>query len=220
MSGFDTLSTAIASGTARRTGGSLYCSMCSSDRPAICAPRGSAIAMSAMPMTAGPWCIVFHAAPSASASVTCSPHIASSCCTLSTSPVPAYASDSSVTWQKRDTCSLSVLDTSSVASTVSCLPKNSSPSDRHRYLAYGDCRSASERHMSACSTLITMSSLHVDVNTRPSASAAKPDSSIETSPSATSGSSSSSTSARLVPAYARPRPSTAPMQMFTSGLLT
>ena len=42
----------------------------------------------------------FHASPSPSASI-CSPHVASSSCTFSTLPVPAYAHDSRLNWAKR-----------------------------------------------------------------------------------------------------------------------
>ena len=41
----------------------------------------------------------------------CSPAVASICCTLSTSPVPAYAQVSNTTWQYWEMCSSSVLAT-------------------------------------------------------------------------------------------------------------
>mmetsp|Transcript_31070 Transcript_31070/g.68979 ORF Transcript_31070/g.68979 Transcript_31070/m.68979 type:complete len:261 (+) Transcript_31070:1086-1868(+) len=218
MSGLLMWRAARARGTARRTGASPYCSRCSSARAAMRDPRGSAMAMRAMPMTAGPWCTAFQLVPS-SVSM-CSPHMASSSCTLSTSPVPAYASDSRVTWQNLEMCSFRVLDTSRVASTTSCLARNSRPRPKHRYLAKGVCSSASERHISAWRMAITMSSLQVLVNTRPSASAAKPEISMLTSVSVMRGTSSSWTSSRLVPAYARPRPRMAPVRMVGSALPT
>ena len=55
------------------------------------------------------WQLTFQL--SSSLSSMCSPARASSCCTLSTLPVPAYAQDSSVTWAYLDILSFTVLAT-------------------------------------------------------------------------------------------------------------
>mmetsp|Transcript_15417 Transcript_15417/g.38393 ORF Transcript_15417/g.38393 Transcript_15417/m.38393 type:complete len:261 (-) Transcript_15417:1617-2399(-) len=220
ISGLLMLSSASASGTARLTAGSPYCSACSSARPAMVTPSGSAMATSARPSTAAPWCAAFQPAPSSAAPSMCSPATARNSCTLSTLPVPAYAHPSRHSAAKRDTRSLSVLTTSPVASAWSCLPRNSRPRPRHSCLAAGVASSTSLRHMSACSTAITISSLQLLVNTRPSASAAHPATSRGTSGSPTRGTSSSEISSRCDPAYARPRPRMAPVLTCTSGLAT
>mmetsp|Transcript_17190 Transcript_17190/g.44109 ORF Transcript_17190/g.44109 Transcript_17190/m.44109 type:complete len:403 (+) Transcript_17190:669-1877(+) len=219
MLGLDALSSATASGTARRTGASPYCSRCSIMRIAMSVPSSSPIAITAMPSTAGPWWVAFQALLLSSTSM-CSPHMASSSCTFSTSPVPAYAREVSVTWQNLEMHSCRVLATSRVASTASCLPRKSRPSARQNILAKGWPSSASLRIMSACSSACTQSSCWVDTNTRPRDSAAKPATSMGTSVSITMGTSSSCTSSLHVPAYARPRPMMAPTRMAGLSLLT
>mmetsp|Transcript_46502 Transcript_46502/g.109289 ORF Transcript_46502/g.109289 Transcript_46502/m.109289 type:complete len:267 (+) Transcript_46502:828-1628(+) len=202
--GFDMCSIPTASGTTLRRLTSPYWSMCSKERADMSAPISSPIATSAIPSAATAWCELF--------SSRCSAHTPSSFCTFITFPLPAYAHVSTVNAQYCPICPGIAEMASMVTSAVSCSPRNSSPSPRQAKRAMVSSMTFSSRSIIPCMMVSAMSGLPVPTKTSPSASEASEKRSIGVSGSAITGVSSSRTSSRCVPAYAKPKPSEAPMR--------